>query len=121
MLFLCVCVLMLLEKPLKKHSGAFYFAAVIMALAGCLAQIKMQPGIVRTILTDYVSSGTLPAALFILVMSASSLPKDSRIFRCMMSLRGEMAILGSISSHPAHGAVLHGNRILLCKKLQKAA
>ena len=117
MLFLCVCVLMLLEKPIKKHSGAFYFAAVVMALA----QIKMQPGIVRTILTGYVSSGTLPAALFILVMSASSLPKDSRIFRCMMSLRGEMAILGSISSHPAHGAVLHGNRILLCKKLQKAA
>ena len=47
MLFLCVCVLMLLEKPLKKHSGAFYFAAVIMALACCLAQIKMQPGILR--------------------------------------------------------------------------
>lgn len=96
MFFLCVCVLMLLEKPIKKHSGAFYFAAVIMALSGCLAQIKMQPGILRTILTDYVSSGTLPAALFILVMGASSFPKDSRIFRCMMSLRGEMAILASV-------------------------
>ena len=48
MLFLCVCVLMLLEKPIKKHSGVFYFAAVVMALAGCLAQIKMQPGILRT-------------------------------------------------------------------------
>ena len=143
MLLLCVCVLMLLEKPIKKHSGAFYFAAVVMALA----QIKMQPGIVRTILTDYVSSGTLPAALFILVMSASSFPKDSRIFRCMMSLRGEMAILASIFclTHIANcgqamrkiagsgladpgmirimmgSAVLHGNRILLCKKLQKAA
>lgn len=101
----------------------------------------------HTILTDYVSSGTLPAALFILVMSASSFPKDSRIFRCMMSLRGEMAILASVFclTHVANcgqsmrkiagsgladpgmirimmgSAVLHGNSILLCKKLQEAA
>ena len=96
MILFCAGLLLLLEKPLKKHSTVFYIAAVLMAAAGYLVQTRLQPGIVRTILADYLTSGTLPAALFVLVMYAAVLPRKSRLFRCAMSCRGELAILASL-------------------------
>lgn len=96
MLLFSVCLLLFLEKPLKKHRTVFNCAAVIVAAAGYLAQTKMSPGIPRTILSDYLTSGTLPAALFIIVMYAAVLPGKSRMFRCAMSLRGEIAILAAL-------------------------
>ena len=95
-LLFCVCLLLLLEKPLKKHSTVFYVGAVLLAVSGYLAQTRMQPGMGKTILSDYLTSGTLPAALFVIVMYAPVLPKKSRIFRCAMSCRGELAILASL-------------------------
>lgn len=96
MLLFSVCLLMLLEKPLKKYSTVFYILSVLTAVAGYLAQTRMQPGVLRTLLADDLTSGTLPAALFAIVMYAAVLPRKSRIFRCVMSSRGEIAILASL-------------------------
>ena len=96
MILFCVCFLLLLEKPLKKYSTVFYIATVFLAGAGYMVQTRMQPGLARTILADYLTSGTLSAALFVIVMYAIVLPKKTRIFLCTMSLRGEIAILASV-------------------------
>lgn len=96
MLLFCICLIMFLEKPLKKHSMVFYCIAVLFAAAGYLVQTRVQYDMVRRILTDYLLSGVLPAALFVLVMYTSVLPKKTRLFSCLMAVRGEMAILASI-------------------------
>ena len=96
MLLFSTVMLLLLEKVLKKHSMAFYCGAVLVSAAGYFAQTKLYPGMARTILSDYLTSGTLSAALFIIVMYAAVFPKKSRIFRCAMLLRGETAILASL-------------------------
>ena len=89
---LSICLLLLLEKPLKKHAAVFYFGAVIIGGAGYMAQLRLPDGMLKTIVSDYLISGTLPAVLFVLVMYAAVFPKKSRIYRCAMSCRGEIAI-----------------------------
>lgn len=96
MLICSAVLLLILEKPLKKYTAVFYCAAMFLAVTGYVLQIKLPAGIIRTIVSDYLTSGTLPAALFVIVMYARVLPVKSRTFRCAMSLRGEIAILAAI-------------------------
>ena len=92
---LSICLLLLLEKTLKKHAVLFYFGAVILGVAGYMAQLRLPDGVMKTIVSDYLISGTLPAALFVLVMYAAVFPRKTRIYRCAMSCRGEIAIIAS--------------------------
>ena len=96
MLICSAVLLLILEKSLKKNTAVFYCATLFLSWMGYVLQTKLPPGNIRTIVSDYLTSGIIPAALFVIVMYARVLPKKSRIFRCTMSLRGEIAILAAI-------------------------
>lgn len=96
MLICSAGLLIILEKPLKKCTAFFYCTAIFFSLMAYVLQTKLPSGIIKGIVSDYLTSGTLPTALFVIVMYARVLPKKSRVFRCAMSLRGETAILAAI-------------------------
>lgn len=111
------------EKPLKKHSSFFYYGAAALSAAGYWIPEGVLPGWLYQGIQDYITSGTWAAALFVIVMYAVLLPKKSRLFRCFMSNRGEIAILGTllVLDHMAYYGAYFVRRVLVQKHTLAAA
>ena len=91
---------LLCDKALKKHAGAFYIAAVVLAAiaAGCTyAGITAGFSIwFSTWIWPLVARGALGTALFVVVMLTGALPNGSAAMKKLMPIRGELSIIASI-------------------------
>ena len=91
---------LLCDKALKKHGGAFYIAAVVLAAiaAGCTyAGVTAGfPIWFSTWIWPLVARGALGTALFVVVMVTGALPNGSAAMKKLMPIRGELSIIASI-------------------------
>ena len=91
---------LLCDKALKKHGGAFYIAAVVLAAiaAGC-TYAGVTAGLpiwFSTWIWPLVARGALGTALFVVVMVTGALPNGSAAMKKLMPIRGELSIIASI-------------------------
>lgn len=70
----------------------FGLSEIDVSFDGTTIQIAGDTGLTGA---EYISRGTLATALFILVMYARILPRKSRFFRTLMSLRAPLAIMAA--------------------------
>ena len=93
-LIAALIIILLAENSIRKHAVIWYCSAFIISLL-CLFLPDSVPFWLSTLVTGYISRGTVATALFILVMYARVLPPKSRLFRTLMSLRAPLAIMAS--------------------------
>lgn len=91
-----IAFVFLFEKWLKKYSVYFYVGIFGGLSIVSLIPEKNLPVWLNQLFQDYILKGILPTAFFVLVMYAILLPRKSRLFRMLMSLRGELAIIASL-------------------------
>lgn len=86
--FISLAFILVFGKIIRKYSLPFYAAALIGGIA-CLF-VQMNP------VTHFILGGTIPAALYILVMYARVMPDGSFIYKRLMSTRAQMGITASL-------------------------
>ena len=93
-IIISLIVILLAENSIRKHAPIWYWSAFALSLL-CLFLPEQTPAWLSSIVTGYISRGTLATALFILVMYARVLPPKSKLFRTLMSLRAPLAIMAA--------------------------
>lgn len=93
-IIISLIVILLAENSIRKHAPFWYWGAFALSLL-CLFLPEQTPAWLSSIVTGFISRGTLATALFILVMYARVLPPKSKLFRTLMSLRAPLAIMAA--------------------------
>ncbi len=93
-IIISLIVILLAENSIRKHAPFWYWGAFALSLL-CLFLPQETPAWLSSIVTGFISRGTLATALFILVMYARVLPPKSKLFGTLMSLRAPLAIMAA--------------------------
>lgn len=93
-LIITLCIIMLAQNNLRKHTSIWYCTAFLLSL-GYLLLPSSAPVWLTFFTKNIIGRGTLATALFLLVMYARIFPAKGRLFRTFMSLRAPLAIMAS--------------------------
>ena len=85
-----------LKDSLKKHAGIYYIGAAVISIAVFLIGFLPIPLFVKNNILGIFAKGSLGTAMFVAVMYAGALPKDSKLIAPLMKIRGELSITAAI-------------------------
>ena len=85
-----------LKDSLKKHAGIYYIGAAVISIAVFLIGFLPMPLFLKNNILGIFAKGSLGTAMFVAVMYAGALPKDSKLIAPLMKIRGELSITAAI-------------------------
>lgn len=93
---LAVGIAVLLGKPLKKYSFAFYLTAVLISAAVSVFNFRNVPAFVNNYIIALFSRGALATGLWAVVMWTGAFANGSKPKKALMPIRGELSILAAL-------------------------
>lgn len=104
-----------LSKALRKASLPFYIAAALLSAGAVIAsRLDVESEFLMKWVFPLFTKGAMAAGFWALVMWAGALPRESRITKRLLSVRGELSIFAAVltASHAVLRAILYLRQLL---------
>lgn len=104
-----------LSKALRKAPLPFYIAAALLSAGAVIAsRLDVESEFLMKWVFPLFTKGAMAAGFWALVMWAGALPRESRITKRLLSVRGELSIFAAVltASHAVLRAILYLRQLL---------